>query len=116
MKKIFCFDLDGVICQTKKNYYSKAKPIKKSIKLINDLYYKGYKIIIFTARFMGRSNQNQKKAKKKGYKMTYNQLKKWGLNFHKLELGKPSFDVYVDDKNFNFKKNWIQDFKKKYKI
>ena len=37
--------------------------------------------------------------------MTYNQLKKWGLNFHKLELGKPSFDVYVDDKNFNFKKN-----------
>ena len=103
MKKIFCFDLDGVICQTKKNYYSKAKPIKKSIKLINDLYYKGYKIIIFSARFMGRSNQNQKKAKKKGYKMTYNQLKKWGLNFHKLELGKPSFDVYVDDKNFNFK-------------
>ena len=47
-----------------KNYYSKAKPIKKSIKLINDLYYKGYKIIIFSARFMGRSNQNQKRQKR----------------------------------------------------
>ena len=56
-----------------------------------------------------------KKRQKKGYKMTYNQLKKWGLNFHKLELGKPSFDVYVDDKNFNFKKIGFK-ILKKYKI
>ena len=49
-------------------------------------------------------DQIEIKKAKKGYKLIYNQLKKWGLNFHKLELGKPSFDVYVDDKNFNFKK------------
>ncbi len=116
MKKKFCFDLDGVICRTKKNHYSKAVPIKKTIKLINDLYFQGNTIIIFTARFMGRTNENQKVAKKKGYNMTYNQLKKWGLNFHKLKFGKPSFDVYVDDKNFNFRKNWIKDFKKRYRI
>ena len=46
--------------------------------------------------------------------MTNTQLKKWGLKFHKLFLSKPSFDVYVDDKNFEFKKDWILKFKKKY--
>ena len=38
--KIFCFDLDGVICKTKQNKYSSAKPIKKVIDLINKLYEK----------------------------------------------------------------------------
>ena len=39
MKKIiFCFDLDNVICETKKNDYNSSKPNKKAIKLINNLY------------------------------------------------------------------------------
>ena len=38
--KTFCFDLDGVICKTKKNNYKSAKPIKKIITLINKLYIK----------------------------------------------------------------------------
>jgi histidinol phosphatase-like enzyme len=37
--KIYCFDLDGVICQTKKNYYESSKPINKAIKKINKLYF-----------------------------------------------------------------------------
>ena len=45
-KKILCFDIDGVICKTHKRNYSKAKPNKKVIKLINDLY-DGYKIKIY---------------------------------------------------------------------
>ena len=35
MKAIICFDLDGVICLTKKNYYHLSRPIKKNIKKIN---------------------------------------------------------------------------------
>ena len=27
-KKIICLDLDGVICETKLNYYDKSKPKK----------------------------------------------------------------------------------------
>ena len=114
MKKKLCFDLDGVICTTKKNFYKKSRPKKKIIENINHLYKKNY-IIIFTSRFMGRTNENVNLAKKKGYKFTLNQLNKWGLKFHKLVFGKPSYDVIVDDKSFHFKKNWMNDFKRKYK-
>ena len=65
--KTFCFDIDGVICSTKGNDYKNSKPKVKSIKPINQLYLEGHTILIFTSRFMGRSNENAIKAKKKGY-------------------------------------------------
>ena len=65
MKKKLCFDLDGVICTTKKNFYKESKPKKKVIKSINRLYEKKNYIIIFTSRFMGRSNEKVNLAKKK---------------------------------------------------
>lgn len=109
----FCFDIDGVICTTHKKNYFKAKPKKKVITLINNLHKKNY-IIIFTSRYMGRNNDDSIKAKKQGYKKTYSQLISWGLKFHELRLGKPSFDVFVDDKNFLFQKNWVAKFEKKF--
>jgi hypothetical protein len=75
--KKFCFDIDGVICSTKKNNYIKSKPKKKVISMINKLYETNY-IIIFTSRYMGRNKDNSKKAQKQGYKKTFNQLNKWG--------------------------------------
>ena len=106
--KIYCFDIDGVICFTKKNHYHNSRPNKKAIKKINQIYERGNKIIIFTARFMGRSNENVIMAKKKGYKLTYNQLLKWKVKFHKLIFGKPSFDYIIDDKSINFRKDWYK--------
>ena len=110
MRKKLCFDLDGVICTTKKNNYLTAKPKKKVIKLINKLHEK-HTIIIFTARYMGRNDGKISMAKKQGYKKTYSQLKKWKLNFNKLIFGKPSYDIFVDDKAFGFTKNWLKKFK-----
>lgn len=104
--KIYCFDLDGVICKTQKNYYHKSKPIKKNISKINELYEKGNFILIFTSRFMGRSRDNEKLAHKKGFKFTLGQLNSWGVKFHKLKLGKPSYDIFIDDKALFFNKNW----------
>ena len=52
-------------------------------------------------------------AKRQGYKKTYSQLKKWKLNFNKLIFGKPSYDIFVDDKAFGFTKNWLKKFKVK---
>ena len=111
--KIFCFDLDGVICTTKKNFYHKSTPKKNVIKMINQLYERNF-ILIYTSRYMGRNKENIKLANKEGYSFTLRQLKKWGLKFHKLKLGKPSYDVFIDDKSFNFEKNWIEKFKKKF--
>ena len=38
--------------------------------------------------------------------MTLKQLKKWNVKYHKLVFGKPSFDLYIDDKTLFFKDNW----------
>jgi len=108
--KIYCFDLDGVICNTNKSDYKKSKPITKAIKKINYLHLAGHKIIIFTSRFMGRNNENIHLAKKQGYNFTLKQLKKWKLKYHKLVFGKPSYDFIIDDKSINFK-NWFKNIK-----
>tara|TARA_B100001758_G_C17930973_1_gene363418 strand:- start:202 stop:558 length:357 start_codon:yes stop_codon:yes gene_type:complete len=111
IKKKICFDIDGVICKTRKSNYRSSKPIKETIKIINELYKKNY-IIIFTSRYMGRNNENVRKAKSQGYHMTFQQLKKWGLNFHELRFGKPSYDIFIDDKSLFFQKNWHKRFRK----
>ena len=85
-RKVLCFDLDGVLCSTLSNKYHQSKPIKKNIKLVNKLYIDGYKIKIFTARYMGRSNDNKKKATSKAKKITLNQLKLWKVKYHELIL------------------------------
>ena len=108
-KKIFCFDLDGVICKTLKKgqkNYKKAIPIIKSINTVNSIYNEGYRVIVFTSRYMGRNNDKANLAIKEGYKQTEKQLQKWGLKYNKLIFGKPSYDVIVDDKSLFFKKNW----------
>lgn len=116
-KKIICFDLDNVICKTKKNFYNYSLPNKKIIQLINQLYNKNYIIKIFTARFMGRYKEKVTLAKKVGFDFTKKQLKKWGVSYHKLYFGKPDFDIYIDDKNLEFsKKDWNLILKKKLKI
>jgi capsule biosynthesis phosphatase len=114
MKKIY-IDIDGVICRTKKNFYKKSKPNKHVIKLINDWHKLGKTIIIFTARYMGRNNDNVNKAKKMGYNFTFKQLKRWGLKFDKLVFGKPTYDIIIDDKAINFKKDWYKKFNFKLK-
>jgi len=111
--KILCFDLDNVICTTKGRQYEKSKPKKKIIKLINNLYRNDYEIKIFTARYMGKFKGDEKKARRHGYKKTFKQLKKWKLNFNQLILGKPNYDLFVDDKALGFKKNWTPSFLRK---
>mgnify|MGYP006089897165 FL=1 len=117
MKKTICFDLDNVICKTdKKKNYKKSKPIFNNIKTINLLHEKGYNIIIFTARYMGRCNGNLNLVIKKIKPLTVLQLKKWGVLYHKLYFGKPSYDLFIDDKAMFFKKNWSTILRKKKNI
>jgi hypothetical protein len=111
-KKILCFDLDNVICKTSGKNYTKSKPKEKVINLINELFEDGYFIKIFTARYMGRNNENIKKAKIQGYQFTKKQLDSWGLRYNRLIFGKPTYDVFVDDKSYNFQSNWVKDFRR----
>lgn len=115
--RVICFDLDNVLCRTKESDYKNSKPIKNAIKVVNKLFINGYYIKIFTSRFMGRNNENVKKAKKQGFLFTKRQLKKWGVLYHELILGKPSYDLFIDDKNIFFdKKKWIFKLKNRLKF
>jgi len=92
-------DIDDTICyyekinNTDKKDYSKAKPYLERIKKINKLYTKGNEIIYWTAR--GSVTQ------KIWFSITYKQLESWGCLFHELRMGKPAYDLFIDDKNIN---------------
>lgn len=99
---IYCFDIDGTICSSVKNSdYENAKPFKKIINHINDLYESGNEIIIMSAR--------GSVSKIDYYEFTKKQLGHWGLKYHKLLMNiKPNADLFVDDKAIH-----IEEYKKR---
>ena len=97
----YVFDIDGTICCKTDGDYTQATPFHDRIRKINCLYDKGHKIIFFTARGMGRHNNSVNSAYQSFYDLTNSQLKKWGVKYHELFLGKPSGDFYIDDKGMS---------------
>ena len=95
---IYCFDIDGTVCTPCSGDYEKSQPIKDRIEKVNQLYDEGNTIFMLTARGMGRTDNDQIGAYKCMYTFTENQLNKWGVKYHKLFLGKPNADLYIDDK------------------
>jgi hypothetical protein len=96
--KRYVVDLDGTLCTNTNGDYSTAAPYVERIKRINELYESGHQIIILTARGMGRFNNNAQEADRAFRSLTEEQLLKWGVRYHSLFLGKPSGDMYIDDK------------------
>jgi hypothetical protein len=92
------FDLDGTLCTNTDGNYSDAKPLSTRISRVNQLYDDGNHITIFTARGMGRSGDDPVEAEKKFIDLTRDQLNRWGVKYHRLILGKPSADLYIDAK------------------
>jgi isochorismate hydrolase len=94
----YVFDIDGTICSLVDGEYEKAKPLKDRIRKINELFADGHTIIYYTARGMGRHDNNRALAESRFWSFTHKQLESWGAKFHVLRLGKPSGDIYIDDK------------------
>lgn len=104
MLKTYVIDIDGTICTNgdcNSCKYEGSTPILERIEKINSLYDEGHTIKYFTARGMGRYNDDIEKAKERFYTLTEMQLKIWGCKYHELILGKPSGDIYIDDKGMN---------------
>ena len=93
------FDIDGVLCDEYHPDVNHRNPYMDRIEHINNLYYEGHDIIIYTSRGM-RSTGNDPVASDLKYRaLTETQLACWGLKYHKLFFGKPNADVYMDNKN-----------------
>jgi phosphatidate phosphatase PAH1 len=98
----YIVDIDGTICTPVSNgNYEEATSIPSHIEKINKLYDEGHTIVYLTARGMGRYGDNADLARKMFYELTANQLDEWGCKYHKLMLGKPSGNFYIDDKGVN---------------
>lgn len=100
--KIF-FDIDGVLCSTNEGKYEESFPNQEMIDLLNSLYDEGHEISIYTSRFMGRLNENTYDVNEYGFEQISLQLKKWGINYSRLILGKPRYDIFIDDKSYRYK-------------
>lgn len=89
-------DIDNTICYYDKNNdldYTGAIPYIDRINKVNKLYDNGNTITYWTARGTVTGI--------KWFTITYNQLKQWGCKFHELKMGKPAYDLFIDDKNIN---------------
>lgn len=89
-------DIDGTIATiTPDANYSNAQPIQENIDYVNGLYEKGHKIIYWTARGTETGIDWRE--------VTVTQFKNWGVKYHGLEFGKPTYDLFIDDKAINAK-------------
>jgi len=94
-----CFDLDETICTGRP--YVDSVPIPETVAMISSLKEKGHDIIIHTARGMSSCNGNIDAVLEKYEQLTLSQLESWGVKYDEIIFGKPSADLYVDDKGAN---------------
>jgi len=88
---IIYVDIDGTICHTTGTDYNDSEPKYEQIYKINKLYDEGNVIIYWTAR--GTVTQID------WLDLTKNQLYEWGVKYHDVRVGKPQYDLWIDDKS-----------------
>ena len=91
-------DLDNTLCFTQGNNYETSEPIVERIEYVNELKRNGNNITIWTAR--GATSGIDHKE------LTLKQLNEWNVQYDNLLMGKPNYDVYIDDKSFNVDTYW----------
>lgn len=94
---VYFVDIDNTICQTdiKSKFpdYKDAKPFFDRIDKINRLYENGNTVVYWTAR--GTLSGID------WFSITKNQLDEWGAKYHNIMMGKPYYDIFIDDKAIN---------------
>jgi len=87
---IYCFDIDGTLCNEVGGDYLAAKPFPERISTVNALYDMGHTVLLFTARGATSGIDWEQQTRL--------QLASWGIRFHQLLMGKPHADVFIDNK------------------
>ena len=90
---IIYVDIDGTICKTKGTDYNNSEPKYEQIYKINRLYDEGNVIIYWTARgAVSGKNWDE---------FTVKQLNNWNVKYTTINMDKPHYDVWIDDKAIN---------------
>ncbi len=102
-KKIIAFDLDDVLCERftnegKVEKYFHCVPIPAMVKIVNECYDSGHTIVVYTARGMNVFRGDVQMIHDKLFDLTTDQLREWGVKYHKLVMGKQHYDILIDDK------------------
>jgi CMP-N-acetylneuraminic acid synthetase len=95
---IIYIDIDNTIFKTIGTNYNNSTPIENNISKVNYLFDKGHTIIMWTARGT--------LLNKSFFNLTYTQLTKFGVKFNELRMGKPAYDLLIDDKSINSIWDW----------
>jgi capsule biosynthesis phosphatase len=108
-----CFDLDGTLCDGSASMedgtdYSGCAPLQGARNLLRSLRAQGHTVIIQTARGMGSTCGNVGKAQALVAATVFEQLATWGFEYDEIYFGKPSADLYVDDKGLSASEFWQQ--------
>ncbi len=91
---IIYIDIDETIAQPAVSRdYADSTPIEENIAKANKLYDDGHTIVYWTAR--GTTTGID------WTDVTRKQLDSWGVKYHDLKLGKPQYDLFIDDKALN---------------
>ena len=81
----YVVDIDDTLIKTDENY-NLLKINRKLVDKINDLYYNGHTIVIWTGRHWDKLRH------------TIDQLEEIGVRYNTLLMAKPTADIYIDDK------------------
>ena len=91
--KILLIDIDNTICRTDKSNYLWSLPIYEHINRFNEIYECGHEVNYWTARG-AVSGENWDD-------FTIKQLNFWNVKYDNLLMGKPHYDIWIDDKAIN---------------
>ena len=93
-------DIDGTICYTTGTDHNDSEPNYVQIYKINKLYDEGNVIIYWTARWTVTLID--------WLDLTKNQLSEWVVKLHDVRIGKPQYDLWIDDKSKTIELLWNQ--------
>jgi hypothetical protein len=94
----YFIDFDNTLCTTIDGDYINSTPLYERINKVKELKDQGHYIVIWTARG-SRSNIDYRE-------LTETQLLTWNIPYDELRMGKPDFDIMIDDKCHNVDIFW----------
>lgn len=100
----YCFDIDGTIAELRQigESYADVKPKEGAVEFLKKLNEEGHYIILYTARNMETYSGNLGKINVAQGPILYEWLEKYEIPYNEIYFGKPSADVYIDDKGLKF--------------